>query len=73
MSMDQSVSEGQTPTVSPGNYSPVTINVKDTVGSVLLGILSVLLFIGWMRSEARYRNLIAGQRMQTKGDPQDVS
>jgi hypothetical protein len=72
MSMDQSVSEGQTPTVSPGNYSPVTINVKDTVGSVLLGILSVLLFIGWMRSEARYRNLITQQRMQTKGDPQDV-
>ena len=72
MSMDQSVSEGQTPTVSPGNYSPVTINVKDTAGAVFLGILSVLLFIGWMRSEARYRNLIGRQRMQIKGDPQNV-
>jgi hypothetical protein len=72
MSMDETILEGQTPTVSPGNYSPVTINVKDSVGAVLLGILSVLLLIGWMRSEARYRNLIIPQRMQTKGDPQDV-
>ena len=53
MSMDETILEGQTPTVSPGNYSPVTINVKDTVGAVLLGILSALLLIGWMRSEAR--------------------
>jgi hypothetical protein len=72
MSMDQCILEGQTPTVSPGNYSPVTINVKDTVGAVLLGILSVMLLIGWMRSEARYRNLFARQRMQAENDPQDV-
>jgi hypothetical protein len=64
MSMDQSVLEGQTPTVSPGNYSPVTIHIKDTVGAVLLGILSMLLLIGWMRSEGWYRTLIARQRME---------
>jgi hypothetical protein len=72
MSMDQSVLEGQTPTVSPGTYSPVTINIKDTVGAVLLGIFSVLLFIGWMRSEVRYRNLITQQRMEPGKNPQDA-
>jgi hypothetical protein len=72
MSMDQPVLEGQTPTVSPGNYSPVTINIKDTVGAVLLGILSVLLLIGWMRSEARYRNLIVRQKIEPGSDLRDA-
>jgi hypothetical protein len=61
--MENSLIEGQTPTVSPGNYSPVTINVKDTVGTVLLGILAVILLVGWMRAEGRYRNLLDQQKI----------
>ena len=53
--------EKGTPQVSPGNYSPVTVYVKDTVGAVFLGILSVILLIGWRRTEKRYRTLIAQQ------------
>jgi hypothetical protein len=43
-----------------GNNS-VDVNLKDTVGAVFLGILSVILLIGWMRSEARVRALITQQ------------
>lgn len=62
---NDSIVEEKTPLVSPGNYSPVT--VTDTVGSVFLGILSVLLLVGWMRAEARYRAVIT-QREQTNGN-----
>jgi hypothetical protein len=47
--------EEQTPSVSPGNYSPVTVYLTDTLGAVFLGVLTVILLIGWMRSEARHR------------------
>jgi hypothetical protein len=50
--------EGQTPTVSPGNYSPVTVTMKDSLGAIFLGILAVILLIGWRRAETRYRKLI---------------
>jgi hypothetical protein len=72
MTMDNSLLEGQTPTVSPGNYSPVTINIKDTVGAALLGTLAVILLIGWMRSESRYRDLIGKQTMHPGNSPQDT-
>jgi hypothetical protein len=49
--------EKMTPSVSPGNYSPVTVTVKDTVGALFLGIFAILFWIGWMRSEKRYREL----------------
>lgn len=58
---NDSILEEKTPFVSPGNYSPV--NVTDTVGSVFLGILSVILLVGWMRAEARFRAVIT-QREQ---------
>jgi hypothetical protein len=32
--------------------------LKDTVGAIFLGILSVILLIGWQRSEIRYRKLL---------------
>jgi hypothetical protein len=54
--------EQTTPAVSPGNYSPVTVTVDDTVGGVFLGILALILLVGWMRSEARYRKLLAQQK-----------
>jgi hypothetical protein len=47
-----------TPQVSPGNYSPVTVDLKDTLGSLFLGVLAGLLLLGWMRAEARYRDLL---------------
>jgi hypothetical protein len=52
-----SITENTTPSVSPGNYSPVTVTMEDTVGTMFLGILASILLIGWMRAEARYREL----------------
>jgi len=52
------IPENTTPSVSPGNYSPVTVTVKDSLGAIFLGILSVILLVGWMRAEARNRILI---------------
>ena len=49
----------KTPVVSPGNYSPVTVNLTDTFGAIILVLLSVILLIGWMRSEARHRAFLA--------------
>jgi hypothetical protein len=57
----------QTPLVRPGNYSPVTVTVKDTLGAIFLGILSAILLVGWMRTEARYRAL-TNQLEVTNGD-----
>ena len=53
-----SIREASTPMVSPGNYSPVTVYVEDSIGAVFLGIFAVLFWIGWMRAEKRYRTLI---------------
>lgn len=51
--------ETDTPVVSPGNYSPVTVDLNGNgLGAIFLGILAVLLLIGWMRTEARYHALI---------------
>jgi hypothetical protein len=50
--------EDQTPLVSPGKYSPVTVYVKDTLGALFLGIFAGILLVGWMRAEARSHRLI---------------
>lgn len=50
--------EDKTPFVNPGNYSPVTVTLRDTLGVIFMGILSCMLLIGWMRAESRYRGLI---------------
>ena len=50
--------EDNSPVVSPGNYSPVTVDMKATIGAIFLGILAGILLIGWMRAEARIRALI---------------
>lgn len=44
----------------PGNYQPV--HLENTIGAVFLGILALILLVGWMRSEARYRKLLDGRR-----------
>ena len=48
----------KTPVVQPGNYSPVTVTIKEVIGVLFLGILSVVFLIGWRRAEARYRALV---------------
>jgi hypothetical protein len=50
--------EDKTPSARPGNYSPVRVYMKDTLGVIFLGALAGILLIGWMRTEARYRALI---------------
>ena len=50
--------DAKTPSVSPGRYNPVTVSVHDTLGSLFLGIFAGILLIGWMRAEARNRELI---------------
>ena len=48
----------QTPVVSPGNYSPVTVTMHNTLGLIVLGIFAGWLLIEWRRAEARYRTLL---------------
>ncbi len=48
-------SQRQTPLVSPGTYSPVTVYNHDSLGALILGILALILLIGWMRGEERNR------------------
>lgn len=40
-----------------GNYSPVT--VSDTVGTILLGAIAVVLLIALLRAQSRNRRLVA--------------
>jgi len=60
MSTNKSIDtlENRTPSVSPGNYSPVTVYTEDTVGAVFLGIFAGIFLIGWLCAEARYRKLL---------------
>ena len=50
--------ENKTPLCNPCHSSSVTVTVKDSLGAIFLGILSVILLVGWMRAEARNRVLI---------------
>ncbi len=54
-SLDLSL-EGQTPLVSPGTSGWVVQN-HDSLGALILGVLALMLLIGWMRSEERNRQL----------------
>jgi hypothetical protein len=54
--------EPETPVVNPGNYSPVSVYMNgNTLGTIFLAILSVLLLIGWMRTETHYYSLLKRQ------------
>jgi hypothetical protein len=37
--------------------------MKDSLGAIFLGILSVILLIGWRRAEGRYRILMEQQKI----------
>jgi hypothetical protein len=57
--------DGKTPVDISGNYQP--IHLEDTVGAIFLGILAVILLIGWRRAETRYRKLITQQEKLIEG------
>ena len=40
-----------------GNYNPVS--VSDTVGTMLLGIIALVLLVALLRAQARNRSLVA--------------
>jgi hypothetical protein len=39
----------------PGTFSPVTVHMKETVGTVFLGIIALVLLIAWLQAEAHQR------------------
>jgi hypothetical protein len=41
------------------NYNPVTVTVSESVGILVLGVLSVILLFALLRSQARHRKLLA--------------
>lgn len=45
--------------VKPGIYNPVTVTVRDSVGTLVLGIISIILLIGWVNAEKRNRQLLS--------------
>jgi hypothetical protein len=52
-------SEDQIPFATTGPYNPVTVTTQDTWGAIILGIISVILLIGWLLSEKRNRELMS--------------
>ena len=55
---DPSLAVSERPSLElSGNYQP--IHLEDTVGAIFLGILAVILLIGWRNSEARCHRLVA--------------
>jgi hypothetical protein len=49
------------PTPAPGNYSPVTVHLNDTVGAVFLGLIALGLMVALGRTQARLRALLAAR------------
>jgi hypothetical protein len=58
MLTDKPANHEQTPTACPGVYNPVTVTMTDSIGAIFLGILAVLMLIGWRRAEGRYQKLV---------------
>ena len=63
-----STMDDKIPAVRPGNYNPVTVDMKDTLGGIFLGILAWILLVGWTRAEARNRALMK-QLELSKSEP----
>jgi uncharacterized membrane protein YkgB len=62
------MSETEVQTTSPKQPEPrneawqlQTLYMSDTIGAIFLGILSVVLLIGWRRTESKYRSLLLKQ------------
>lgn len=43
------------PAVPPGTFNPVTVDIKETVGTVFLGIIALVLLVAWLQAEAHQR------------------
>jgi hypothetical protein len=56
--------ENTTPEVKPGVYNPVHISLNESTGVLLLGILSILLLIGWVRAENKLKALLSQQQVK---------
>lgn len=50
--------EHKTPSVSPGNYSPVTVYMEDSIGAIFLDIFAVIFLVNWRRAESRNHRLM---------------
>lgn len=61
--------ERTTPEVRPGTYSPVTVQVNETLGAIFLGIFGFVLLVAWMRAEARYRGSLAQAGVVKDSEP----
>lgn len=59
---------------TPGNESwqLQTLYMSDTVGAIFLGILSVVLLIGWRRTESKYRSLLLKQVIANGNHPSNT-
>jgi hypothetical protein len=60
--------ESKTPAAGTGVYSTMpaqwqSLTLTDSLGVIFSGILTIILLIGWMRAEARYRKLITHQEI----------
>ncbi len=64
--------ESETPVVNPGNYSPFTLSIRDSVGAIFLGILSVIMLIGWRRAETRYHRLMKERLAEKSSSASDT-
>lgn len=58
----------------PKIYNPVTVTISESVGVVMLGILSITLLISLLRSQSRHRKLLAQlaglEEAETEEQPQ---
>jgi hypothetical protein len=44
-------SKMSTPSVSPGTYSPITVYNQDSLGTLIVGLIAIILLFRLMRSE----------------------
>ena len=49
------------------NYTYSPVNVNESVGALLLGILAILLFIALRKTQKQYEALLAQTRQQEQG------
>lgn len=58
---EQPPTSAATPKVQPGHFNPVNVHIDNSLGALLLGILAFILLVGWMKAEARNRQLMGQQ------------
>ena len=56
--------ENTTPEVKPGVYNPVNITVNESWGAMILGILCIVLLVGWVHAENKLKALLSQQQAE---------